>query len=289
MDKLYSVSKIKEIINDNSFNFKKKFGQNFLVDKNILDKIINATEVDSDSVVLEIGPGIGTLAVELAKRGAIVYAIEIDSTLIPILEKNFELYPNIKLIHKDALKVDYKEILAPYIGTKKIKVAANLPYYITTPLIFKILETDIPWESITLMMQLEVAQRICAKPGGKDYGSLTVAVNYYGKPTLITKVPSQAFYPPPKVDSAVLNIKLNTEKIFVKDQQLFFKVIKTAFNQRRKTLLNNLLTLGELSKEELNKLLEEINIEGTRRAETLTIEEFALLTNTIYNISKPHL
>ncbi|SHK08551.1 16S rRNA (adenine1518-N6/adenine1519-N6)-dimethyltransferase [Anaerobranca californiensis DSM 14826] len=284
MDNLYSASKIKEIINNNGFNFKKKFGQNFLIDKNILDKIINATEADGDSVVLEIGPGIGTLAVELAKRGATVYAIEIDSTLIPILEKNFELYPNIKLIHGDALKVDYKEILAPYIGEKKIKVAANLPYYITTPLIFKILETDLPWESITLMMQLEVAQRICAKPGGKDYGSLTVAVNYYGKPTLITKVPSQAFFPSPKVDSAVLNIKLNTEKIFVKDQQLFFKIIKTAFNQRRKTLLNNLLNLGKLNKEELNNLLKSINIDGSRRAESLTIEEFALLTNAIYNI-----
>lgn len=284
MDNLYSASKIKEIINNNGFNFKKKFGQNFLIDKNILDKIINATEADGDSVVLEIGPGIGTLAVELAKRGATVYAIEIDSTLIPILEKNFELYPNIKLIHGDALKVDYKEILAPYIGEKKIKVAANLPYYITTPLIFKILETDLPWESITLMMQLEVAQRICAKPGRKDYGSLTVAVNYYGKPTLITKVPSQAFFPSPKVDSAVLNIKLNTEKIFVKDQQLFFKIIKTAFNQRRKTLLNNLLNLGKLNKEELNNLLKSINIDGSRRAESLTIEEFALLTNAIYNI-----
>jgi 16S rRNA (adenine1518-N6/adenine1519-N6)-dimethyltransferase len=285
MDKLYSIAKVKELINNNDFNFKKKFGQNFLVDKNILNKIVDGTEVDNDSVVLEIGPGIGTLAVELAERGAKVYTIEIDSTLIPILEKNFQSYPNIKLIHCDALKVDYKEILAPYIGKKKIKVAANLPYYITTPLIFKILETDLPWDSLTLMMQLEVAQRICAKPGGKDYGSLTVAVNYYGKPTLITKVPSQAFYPQPKVDSAVLNIKINSEKIFVESQQFFFKVVRTAFNQRRKTLLNNLLTLGEFNKEQLNNLLGKINIDGSRRAETLTIEEFALLTNALYNLS----
>lgn len=282
MDKLYSLNKVKAIVNEHLFTFKKKFGQNFLIDKNILDKIVDATGADEDSVVLEIGPGIGTLAVELAKRGATVYAIELDSDLIPILKENFKEYPNINLIHGDALKVDYQKLLGSYAGKKKLKVAANLPYYITTPLIFKILETDLPWESLTLMMQLEVAQRISAKPGGKDYGSLTVAVNYYGKPQLTTKAPAQAFYPPPKVDSAVLTIKISDDRIDVNEQQ-FFKVVRTAFSQRRKTLLNNLLSLGELNKEELNNLLEKINIEGSRRAETLTIEEFAKLANSIYS------
>lgn len=284
MDSLYSISKVKGIVNEFEFRFKKKFGQNFLVDKNILNKIVEATGVDESSVILEIGPGIGTLAIELAKKGAQVLAVEIDSDLIPILEENFRDYPNIKLIHGDALKLDFEDIFRPYVGNKKLKVAANLPYYITTPLIFKILESDLPWESLTLMMQLEVAQRITAPPGGKDYGALTVAVNYYGKPTLATKAPATAFFPQPKVDSAVLKIKLREKKVEVVDQDLFFKVVRTAFSQRRKTLLNNLSGLGELNKEELNNLLERVNIQGSRRAETLSIEEFAKISNSISNL-----
>lgn len=284
MDSLYSISKVKGIVNQFEFKFKKKFGQNFLVDKNILNKIVDATEVDENSVVLEIGPGIGTLAVELAKKGAQVFAVELDSDLIPILEENFKDYPNIKLINADALKLDYEEVFKPFVGKKNLKVAANLPYYITTPLIFKILESDLPWDSLTLMMQLEVAQRITAPPGGKDYGALTVAVNYYGDPFLTTKAPATAFYPQPKVDSAVLNIKLRNKKVEVMDQDLFFKVVRTAFGQRRKTLLNNLSGLGELNKEQLNNLLERINIEGSRRAETLSIEEFAKITNLLTNL-----
>lgn len=280
MDSLYSISKVKGIISEFEFRFKKKFGQNFLIDKNILDKIINATEADEDSVIVEIGPGIGTLAVEMAQKGATVYAIEIDNDLIPILKEHFSPYPNIHLIHSDALEIDFKRLLEPH-KDKKLKVAANLPYYITTPLIFKILETDLPWDSLTLMMQLEVAQRIVANPGGKDYGALSVGVNFYGTPKMVTKAPSSAFFPAPKVDSAVLNIKVEN-KIQVESQDFFFKVVRKAFSQRRKTLLNNLSGLRELNKEQLNNLLKEINIEGNRRGETLSIEEFAHLSDTLY-------
>lgn len=268
-------------MNEFEFRFKKKFGQNFLVDKNILDKIVDATGADEESVIVEIGPGIGTLAIEMAKRGAVVYAIEIDNDLIPILKENFLPYPNIHLIHTDALEVDYYKLLENYIGKKKLKVAANLPYYITTPLIFKILETDLPWDSMTFMMQLEVAQRIAAEPGSKAYGSLSVAVNFYGTAKMVTKASASAFFPQPKVDSAVLNIKIEN-KIKVRSKEFFFSVVKKSFSQRRKTLLNNLMGLRELNKEELNNLLEEINIEGNRRGETLTLEEFALLSDTLY-------
>ncbi len=282
MENLYNLSKVKAVVNDFEFRFKKKYGQNFLVDKNILNRIVDATGADENSVVLEIGPGIGTLAIELAKKGAKVYTIELDSDLIPILKESFREYPNIEVIHKDALEVDYSELLSKYINSKKLKVAANLPYYITTPLIFKILESDLPWDNLTLMMQLEVAQRISAKPGGKDYGALTVVVNYYGAPTLVTKAPGSAFYPQPNVDSAVININIQKDRTVVKDKDFFFEVVKKSFSQRRKTILNNLSGIRALNKEQLNNLLKEVNIDGTRRAETLTIEEFALISDLLY-------
>ena len=262
--------KTKEIINKYDFAFKKNFGQNFLIDQFVLDKIVSSADVSEDDIVIEIGPGIGTLTACLAKNAKKVIAVEIDKTLIPILEDTLSNFDNIEIINEDILKVDIKKI-AEENKNSKIKVVANLPYYITTPIIMNILENRLPIESITVMIQKEVAYRMEAKPGTKDYGSLSVIVQYFCSPYLVANVPQNCFMPRPNVDSAVIKLTtLEKPPVDVDNLELFYYVVKTAFSQRRKTLLNCIFNAEnfKFSKEEIADILTEagfdVNIRGER-------------------------
>ncbi|WP_353893332.1 16S rRNA (adenine(1518)-N(6)/adenine(1519)-N(6))-dimethyltransferase RsmA [Proteinivorax hydrogeniformans] len=287
MSNVTKVQQIKEFMAQQGFSIKKKFGQNFLIDKNALEKIVTATEPDNNTTVLEIGPGLGVLTNKLADSAGKVISIEIDKTLESHLKELEKKRENINVVFSDALKLDLSELLKKDISEgRKLKVTANLPYYITTPLLFKMLESKVEFESLTLMMQLEVAQRILASPGGKEYGNLTVAVQYYGEASMVTKVPPSCFYPQPKVDSAVINIKPRDKSVKVLDETFFFRLIKQAFSKRRKTLVNNLEPLADLSKCELTQILEELDIDGKRRAETLSIEEFAKVSDELIKYVK---
>lgn len=276
----------KAILNEYPFIFQKKFGQNFLIDPHVLNKIILSAEISKEDCVLEIGPGIGSVTEELILRAGKVISVEIDHQLIPILEKQFNHAPHFKLIHKDILKVDLKKLIADESPNKKIKVVANLPYYITTPIIMALLENELPIENITVMVQKEVAERLAAGPGSKQYGAITVAVNYYCTPYLAANVPRNCFMPRPNVDSAVLKLALNEEPpVSLKNKNQFFRIIKAAFSQRRKTLLNALAANGELDldKEHLKQLLDESGIGASTRGETLSLEKFAFLSDYLDN------
>ncbi len=284
MDKIATPEGTKAILNKYSFVFRKKFGQNFLIDPHVLDEIIHASEITKEDCVLEIGPGIGSVTQELIKHAGKVIAVEIDKMLIPILEKQFGEAQNFKLIHEDILKVDLKKLIEEESPGKRIKVVANLPYYITTPIIMALLEDELPIESITVMVQKEVAQRLAAPPGSKQYGAITLAVNYYAKPHLAADVPRNCFMPSPNVDSAVLKMTLNKEPVVaINNTKQLFRIIKAAFAQRRKTLLNTLMANGELnlSKEALKQLLHESGIGATTRGEALSLQDFASLSNYI--------
>lgn len=275
--------KTKEIINKYDFNFKKNFGQNFLIDQHVLDKIINSAEITKEDIIIEIGPGIGTLTAELAKNAGKVIAVEIDKTLIPILSETLSNYDNIEIINEDILKVDIKKI-AQDNPNRVIKVVANLPYYITTPIIMEILENRLPVESITVMIQKEVAYRMKAAPSTKDYGSLSLNVQYYCEPYLVANVPPNCFMPRPNVDSAVIRLTLlEKPPVECSNVDLMFKLVKIAFSQRRKTLLNCIFNSKEFgfSKEEIAKILNNAGFDERIRGETLTLEEFAKLTEYI--------
>ncbi len=277
--------KTKEIINKYDFAFKKNFGQNFLIDQFVLDKIVSSADVSKDDIVIEIGPGIGTLTACLAKNAKKVIAVEIDKTLIPILEDTLSNFDNIEIINEDILKVDIKKI-AEENKNSKIKVVANLPYYITTPIIMNILENRLPIESITVMIQKEVAYRMEAKPGTKDYGSLSVIVQYFCSPYLVANVPQNCFMPRPNVDSAVIKLTtLEKPPVDVDNLELFYYVVKTAFSQRRKTLLNCIFNAEnfKFSKEEIANILNEAGFDVNIRGERLNIEDFAKLTKVIEN------
>lgn len=277
--------KTKEIINKYDFAFKKNFGQNFLIDQFVLDKIVSSADVSKDDIVIEIGPGIGTLTACLAKNAKKVIAVEIDKTLIPILEDTLSNFNNIEIINEDILKVDIKKI-AEENKNSKIKVVANLPYYITTPIIMNILENRLPIESITVMIQKEVAYRMEAKPGTKDYGSLSVIVQYFCSPYLVANVPQNCFMPRPNVDSAVIKLTtLEKPPVDVDNLDLFYYVVKTAFSQRRKTLLNCIFNAEnfKFSKEEIADILTEAGFDVNIRGERLNIEDFAKLTKVIEN------
>jgi len=280
MDKLVLPKVTKEIIQKYGFRFSKQLGQNFLIDENILQKIVNGAAVSKEDWVIEVGPGIGTLTQALAQRAQKVIAVEIDKNLIPILEETLTPYPNIKIIHADILKVDFHELLEEN-TENPIKIIANLPYYATTPIVMKFLEEKWPLHSLTLMVQKEVADRMRAAPGGKDYGALSVAVQYYCHVEMIAKVPKTVFIPQPNVDSAVIRLmRLPEPSVRLKDEKVFFAVVKAAFGQRRKMLLNALAgsALG-FSKERIQQVLAQTGIDGSRRGESLTIEEFAKLAN----------
>lgn len=279
-----TVEGTKEIISRYPFVFKKKFGQNFLVDPHVLSKIIQAADITKDDCILEIGPGIGCVTQQLLEHAGKVVAIEIDNLLIPILEDNFKNYSNFKLVHNDVLKVDLHQLFQEEANGKKVKVVANLPYYITTPIIMMLLENKLPIETITVMVQKEVAQRMDALPGSKQYGAITVALNYYASSRLVANVPRNCFMPRPNVDSAVIQLKLHEEApVKVKDETLLFKLIRGAFAQRRKTLLNTLFSQGNLgiSKDDLKAILDDSGIGSSTRGETLSLEDFANLTNLI--------
>lgn len=288
MKPIATVEGTKEILNRYPFVFKKKFGQNFLINRSILNQIINAAKLTDEDYVLEIGPGIGCVTQELLAHAKKVIAVEIDKVLIPILEDNFGQCSNFKLINNDVLKVDLQELLKEEmqddIKDKKIKVVANLPYYITTPIIMMLLEERLPIETITVMVQKEVALRMDAKPGTKQYGAITVSLNYYASSYLVTNVPRDCFMPSPNVDSAVIQLRLHDEPpVKVKDEALLFKIVKAAFSQRRKTLLNTLFSQGglDIPKEELKNLLDNSGLGASIRGETLSLEDFAMLTNII--------
>ena len=265
------------------FNFQKKYGQNFLIDTHVLDKIIGAAEIGKDDFVLEIGPGIGTMTQYLAEAAREVVAVEIDTKLIPILEDTLKEYDNVTVLNEDILKVDIRKIAEEKNGGKPIKVVANLPYYITTPIIMGLFESEVPLDSITVMVQKEVADRMQVGPGTKDYGALSLAVQYYAEPYIVANVPPNCFMPRPNVGSAVIRLTSHKKPVAVKNEKLMFDIIRASFNQRRKTLVNGLYNVGGLnkSKEELAAVLESIGLAVNVRGETLTLEQFAALSDAL--------
>lgn len=267
-----------------NFSFQKKFGQNFLIDTHVLDKIIRSAEITKEDMVVEIGPGIGTMTQYLACAAGKVAAIEIDKALIPILEDTLEGYENVQVINDDVLKVDIAKLAKEENGGRPIKVVANLPYYITTPIIMGLFENHVPLKSITVMVQKEVADRMQVGPETKDYGALSLAVQYYAKPYIVANVPPNCFMPRPKVGSAVIRLERYDEPpVQVEDEKLMFRIIRASFNQRRKTLANGLKNSPELqfSKEEIEKAIEGIGKSVSVRGEALTLEEFAALSNLL--------
>ena len=282
MSYLGTPSATKEIINKYSFAFQKKFGQNFLIDSNVLESIIRGAEITKDDFVLEIGPGIGTMTQYLCEAARQVVAVEIDKMLIPILEDTLSEYDNVEVINQDVLKVDIKSLAEEKNNGKPIKVVANLPYYITTPIIMGLFESGVPIDSITIMVQKEVADRMQTGPGSKDYGALSLAVQFYATAKVILNVSATCFMPRPNVDSAVIKLTRHKEPtVNVADEKLMFKIIRASFNQRRKTLVNGLKNSPELSfsKEQIVKAIEKIGKPETIRGEALTLEEFAELAN----------
>ena len=281
---LGSPTATREIINKYSFAFQKKFGQNFLIDSNILENIVSAAKITKDDFVLEIGPGIGTMTQYLCEAAGQVVAVEIDKMLIPILKDTLSEYDNVEVINQDVLKVDIKTLAEEKNAGKPIKVVANLPYYITTPIIMRLFESDVPIESITIMVQKEVADRMQTGPGSKDYGALSLAVQYYAKAKVMLNVSAACFMPRPNVDSAVIKLTRHKEPtVEVKDEKLMFKIIRASFNQRRKTLVNGLKNSPELSfsKEDILEVIKAIGKPETIRGEALTLQEFAELSNKL--------
>lgn len=264
------------------FNFQKKFGQNFLIDTHVLDKIIDAADITDEDFVLEIGPGIGTMTQYLCENAREVTAVEIDKNLIPILEDTLSAYDNVTVINKDILKMDISALAQEKNAGKPIKVVANLPYYITTPIIMGLFESHVPIDSITIMVQKEVADRMQVGPGTKDYGALSLAVQYYAKPEIVANVPPNCFMPRPKVGSAVIRLTRHEQSpVQVEDEQFMFRLIRASFNQRRKTLVNGLNNAPniQVSKEDIVKSLEELGVSATIRGEALTLNQFAELSN----------
>ncbi|MGN0205377.1 MAG: 16S rRNA (adenine(1518)-N(6)/adenine(1519)-N(6))-dimethyltransferase RsmA [Coprococcus sp.] len=289
MEKLSNPQKTIEIIKKYEFCFQKKFGQNFLIDGHVLDKIIAGAGVTKNDMVLEIGPGIGTMTQYLAEAAESVTAVEIDRNLMPILEETLADYDNVSVIHADVLSLDLNRLVREKNGGRPIKVVANLPYYITTPIIMALFEQHVPIANITVMVQKEVAARMKAGPGTKDYGALSLAVQYYAEPYIVANVPCNCFMPRPNVDSAVIRLtKYDTPPVAVKDETLMFKIIRASFNQRRKTLVNGLNNSPELSftKEQIAEAIAKAGLPPSIRGEALTLEQFAELTDRLAEIQK---
>ncbi len=273
-----------EVLQKYHFNFQKKFGQNFLINTSILEEIIDAAEITREDFVLEIGPGIGTMTQYLCEAAREVVAVEIDTNLIPILGDTLSAYDNVEVMNADILKVDIAKLADERNGGKPIKVVANLPYYITTPIIMGLFESQVPIDSITIMVQKEVADRMQEGPGSKEYGALSLAVQYYAKPEIVVNVPPSCFMPQPKVGSAVIRLtRHENPPVDVDNEKLMFQVIRASFNQRRKTLANGLNNFGSFSlgKEEIQKSIEELGVPVNIRGEALSLEQFAKLSNII--------
>lgn len=289
MTSLGNPQKTIEIIKKYEFTFQKKFGQNFLIDTHVLDKIIASAGVTKDDCVLEIGPGIGTMTQYLAENAGHVVAVEIDSNLIPILKETLGDYDNVTVIHGDILKTDVNQITEQYNGGRPIKVVANLPYYITTPIIMGLFEGNVPIDNITVMVQKEVADRMQVGPGTKDYGALSLAVQYYAQPYIVANVPPNCFMPRPNVGSAVIRLtRHKNPPVTAEDPDLMFRLIRASFNQRRKTLQNGLNNSPEISftKEEITEAVESLGLGASIRGEALTLEQFAALSNYFTNMRK---
>ena len=284
MPDLGNFQSTQAVIAKHNFSIQKKYGQNFLIDEHVLNKIIAAAELTKDDYVIEIGPGIGTMTQRMAPLCKHVTAIEIDKELIPILSETLSEYDNVDVINEDVLKVDLKSLIDEKNDGKPVKVVANLPYYITTPIIMGLLETDIPINTITVMVQKEVADRMMVGPGTKDYGALSLAVQYYAEPYIVANVPQNCFIPRPNVASAVIRLTCHNEPpVKVKDVDLMFKLVRASFNQRRKTLVNGIANFSELSfsKEQVAEALTSIGLSETVRGETLDLEKFALLADEL--------
>ncbi len=288
MDKLAKASNTIEVIKKYDFTFQKRYGQNFLTDTHVIDKIVDAAGLTEDDYVIEIGPGIGSMTQYLCERAGRVTAVEIDRDLIPIINETLKDYDNIEIINDDILKLDLNRLINEKNGGKPAKIVANLPYYITTPIIMSLLENHVPVSSITVMVQKEVADRMQAGPGSKDYGALSLAVNYYSSPHIVANVPPNCFIPRPKVGSAVICLSVYSEpQVKVEDEELMFKLIRAAFNQRRKTLTNSISNADSLdfTKQETASALAEMGLAENIRGEALTLEQFALLSDRL-NASK---
>lgn len=273
-----------EILQKYNFSFQKKFGQNFLIDTHVLDKIIRAADINKEDMVLEIGPGIGTMTQFLAEAAGKVAAVEIDKNLIPILKETLGGYENVRIINDDVLKLDIFSLVSGENQGRPVKVVANLPYYITTPIIMGLFEEHVPVESITVMVQKEVADRMQTGPGNKDYGALSLAVQYYAKPYIVANVPPNCFIPRPKVGSAVIRLTCHEKPpVEVKDERLMFDIIRASFNQRRKTLANGLNNSDKIAfpKEAIMEAIEQLGRGASVRGESLTLEEFARLSNSL--------
>ena len=276
-----------EVIQKYEFAFQKKFGQNFLIDTHVLDKIISAAEITKDDLVVEIGPGIGTMTQYLACAAREVVAIEIDKMLIPILQDTLSAYDNVTIINEDVLKVDLNKLAEEKNGGRPVKVVANLPYYITTPIIMGLFENHVPLHSITIMVQKEVADRMRMGPGTKDHGALSLAVQYYAEPYLVANVPQNCFMPRPKIGSAVIKLTVHEKPpVTVRDEKLMFRLIRASFNQRRKTLANGLNNSPELhySKEQIAEAIEKLGTSPSVRGEALTLEQFARLSDILLEL-----
>lgn len=278
-------TRTKEVLEKYGFSFKKSLGQNFLIDTNILYNIVEAADLDSSKAAIEIGPGIGALTEQLGRAAGHVLAIEIDQRLLPILEDTLAPYDNIEVVHGDVLELDLAALARDKLsGYEKVSVVANLPYYVTTAILMKLLESRLPLENIVVMIQKEVAERIAAKPGSKDYGSLSVAAQFYAETEVAMIVPASVFIPRPNVDSAVIKLKIRDRPpVEVDDENFFFRVVRACFAQRRKTLLNNLMSglFDKQRKDEVIQMLSDLEIEPSRRGETLSIDEYASLANEI--------
>ena len=286
MDRLSSHRATKEIVNKHNFKFSKSLGQNFLIDDNVIDKILAGSRLSETDKIIEVGPGIGTLTREMGKTAQNVVEIEIDKTLIPILKETLADLDNVEVVNEDILKVDIQGLINEKLDGGPVKLIANLPYYITTPIVMKFLEEDIPVTDIVVMVQKEVADRMNAKPSTKDYGALSVAVQYYCDTEIVAKAPRHMFVPQPNVDSIVIGLHVRSERKYkVDNEDIFFKTVKASFGQRRKTLLNSLGGLGFLTKDQIKEALQAANIDPKRRGETLSIDEFANLSNEINKIS----
>ena len=278
-----------EVLQKYKFNFQKKFGQNFLIDTHVLEKIIDAAGITKDDFVLEIGPGIGTMTQYLCENAREVAAVEIDNNLIPILKDTLKEYDNVEVIHEDILKVDIQELAQRKNQGRPIKVVANLPYYITTPIIMGLFESHVPIASITIMVQKEVADRMQAGPGSKDYGALSLAVQFYAKPEIVANVPPNCFMPRPNVGSAVIRLtRHETVPVDVLDEKMMFRIIRASFNQRRKTLANGLNNAPDIpvSKEQIQESITALGVPVNIRGEALTLEQFAKLSNIMHSIIK---
>lgn len=287
MEKLSNPQKTIEIIKKYEFCFQKKFGQNFLIDGHVLDKIIAGADVNKEDMVLEIGPGIGTMTQYLAEAAGAVVAVEIDRNLMPILEETLSDYDNVTVLQADVLSLDLNQLVQERHHGRPIKVVANLPYYITTPIIMALFEQHVPIDNMTVMVQKEVAARMKAGPGTKDYGALSLAVQYYAEPYIVANVPCNCFMPRPNVDSAVIRLKkYDQPPVAVKDEALMFKMIRASFNQRRKTLVNGLNNSPELTftKEQITDAIEKAGLAPSVRGEALTLEQFAELANILAEI-----